>query len=515
MRGGFEARLSRTYGLQISLTLVLVTLVFGFAAFVLQIQKLSAECARVVVTVGQVEVPEHNLAPREAVRVLGGIMSRTYYPGLVVTVITGDRRYEGRWTGPPLPRRSTSATAEALRPFVLSRGIYDPPPAHPVGSSGMPFTIRVETRSAGATFNRPHPAERIAGSMALLAGLVPARQLFGNTELAVDPETSTLLEVTVRTLLVVVLVCVIGVVLAQSLARSMAEQALRPLSLLLESLEARAAGDLLSRPLPIEREDELGRVIAAYNDATQITARALAERDAAEAKTHRFIADAGHQLRTPLTVLRGFVGILRKGQLRHPDDAPKLLEKAERQIALMAALIERMTLLENWHSAEPPAGSPTDVGALVSEVVGSIAAANPERDVRIVADPGAIARLDAEELTYAITNLISNALKYAREGPIDVQVVSGKSTISIIFSDHGPGIAPEELPHVFDRFYRGTRRDVPGSGLGLAITKLAAERAGGTVAAESTPGKGARFTITLPRVADALISSDSPSRSTE
>lgn len=479
MRGGFEQRLSRTYGLQISLALVLVTLVFGFAAYVLQIQALSARCAHVIQTVDPHHIPAHDLGAPDAQRVLGGIMSNTYDPGLIVTLITGSARYEGRWDDASFPQG---------------------------GSNPIRFAIHVETRSVGATFNRPDPGRRVVGSMALLAGLIPARQLFGNTEVAVDPETSTLLEVTVRTLLVVVLVCVICVALAHTLAHRIAREALRPLALLLESLEARAAGDLLSRPLPIEREDELGRVIAAYNEASQMTARALAERDAAEAKTHRFIADAGHQLRTPLTVLRGFVGILRKGQLRHPDDAPKLLEKAERQIALMAALIERLTLLENWHSGEPPAGRPTDVGALVAEIVGSIAAANPERDVRIVAAPGAVAQLDAEEMTYAITNLIANALKYAREGPIDVAVTTGETTVSIIFSDHGPGIAPDELPHVFDRFYRGARRDVPGSGLGLAITKLAVERAGGTIAAKSEPGKGARFTITLPR-------SDSSSRS--
>lgn len=484
MRGGFEERLSRTYGLQISLALVLVTLVFGFAAYVLQIQSISARCANVLRMLATREVPAHDLSRSEASDLLSRIMTRTYAPGLVVTLITGSARYEGRWLPPSWPRDPGHAT---------------------------PFRIRIEPRIAGATFNRPEPAERVVGSIALLAGLIPGRELIGDTEIAVDPETRMLLDVTLRTLLVVVLISVICVVLAHSLARSMAQQALRPLTLLLESLEARAAGDLLSRPLPIERDDELGRVIAAYNDATRITARALAERDAAEAKTHRFIADAGHQLRTPLTVVRGFIGILRKGQLRHPDDAPKLLEKAERQIALMAALIERLTLLENWHSGEAPAGRPTDVGALVSDVVGTIAAANPGREVRILAAPGAVARIDAEEMTYAITNLISNALKYAREGAIDVAVVATEATVSIIFTDEGPGIAPEELPHVFDRFYRGTRRDVPGSGLGLAIAKLAVERAHGTIGAENAPPKGARFTITLPRTHDAVERDDSSS----
>ena len=475
MKGGFEQRLSRTYGLQISLALVLVTLVFGFAAYVLQMQGLSAHCARVIRSIDPRLVPTYPLSGPEAVRVMNRIMSSTNAHGLVLTLITGNARYEGHWDEASLAERQTARSGTAR------------------------YAIEVVPRNAGAPLDRPDPRHRVVGSIALLAGFIPARGLFGNTEIAVDPETSMLLEITVRTLLVVILISLICVVLAHTLARSMARTALRPLSLLLQSLEARAGGDLLSRPLPIERDDELGRVIAAYNEASQITARALAERDAAEAKTHRFIADAGHQLRTPLTVLRGFLGILRKGQLRHPDDAPKLLEKAERQIALMAALIERLTLLENWHAGKPPLGRSTDVGTLVTEIVGAMAAANPEREVRIVTPVGAIAKLDAEEMTYAITNLVSNALKYAREGPIEVSVAAAETTVSITVGDHGPGIAPDELPHVFDRFYRGARRDVPGSGLGLAIAKLAVERAGGTISARSVPGKGALFTITLPR----------------
>jgi signal transduction histidine kinase len=207
-------------------------------------------------------------------------------------------------------------------------------------------------------------------------------------------------------------------------------------------------------------------------------------------------------LRTPLTVIRGFIAILRKGDLRTPADRERILETMNRQSAVMASLIDKLMLLERWERDAYVAGpGPIDVAQLVGDVATPIAEANPSRRVAIAAQPGPLAAIDPSDLAYAITNLLDNALKYTR-GPIEVRVRPDNGTVVIEIEDAGPGMAPAEVRHVFDRFYRGTRRDVDGSGLGLSIAKRAVERAGGSIALTTDPAAGTTFTIRLPRIAD-------------
>ena len=211
----------------------------------------------------------------------------------------------------------------------------------------------------------------------------------------------------------------------------------------------------------------------------------------------QFIADAGHQLRTPLTVIRGFLGILLRGELRSPTDRERILETMSGQTQIMASLIEKLMLLEQWESGGGGV-EPIDVGQLVSDVALPIAEANAGRELRIDADPGPLAAIDPGDLTHAVTNLLDNALKYSH-GTISVGVRVEGGLIAVDVADEGPGIDPHAAAHVFDRFYRGDNRDIPGSGLGLAIAKRAIERASGTLTLQSDP-RGSRFTITLPRI---------------
>ncbi|MGH7715298.1 MAG: sensor histidine kinase, partial [Vulcanimicrobiaceae bacterium] len=285
---------------------------------------------------------------------------------------------------------------------------------------------------------------------------------------------------------------------AYAIARILTMQMLQPLLAVTAALERFASGDLTPQPIGADPRQEFGRLAIAYNGAIEQMERAFAERERANASMRQFIADAGHQLRTPLTVIRGFLGILLRGELRSPSDRERILETMSGQTQIMASLIEKLMLLEQWESGSAGVAEPIDVGQLVSDVSVPIAEANDARELRIDARPGPLAAIDPGDLTHAVTNLLDNAIKYSH-GTISVGVRIEDRSVAVDVADEGPGIDPYAAAHVFDRFYRGDNRDIPGSGLGLAIAKRAIERASGTLTLRSD-SRGSRFTITLPLI---------------
>ncbi len=293
---------------------------------------------------------------------------------------------------------------------------------------------------------------------------------------------------------------VIAFAVGLATARALVYQMLRPLVDVQRALERFASGDLTPQPIATATRGEFAELAVAYNGAIDQLERAFAERDSANAAIRQFIADAGHQLRTPLTVIRGFIAILRKGDLRTPADRERILETMNRQSAVMASLIDKLMLLDRWErnaSAAPPV--PIDVAQLVDDVVTPIAEANPGRRVDIDAPPGPLAAIDPSDLAYAITNVLDNALKYT-DGLVRVRVRPEPGAVVVEVADEGPGMAPGEVRHVFDRFYRGARRDIDGSGLGLSIAKRAVERAGGSLSVTTDRATGSTFKIRLPCV---------------
>jgi two-component system, OmpR family, sensor histidine kinase MprB len=283
----------------------------------------------------------------------------------------------------------------------------------------------------------------------------------------------------------IILVGGIGIALAAGLAALVATAALRPVRRLTAAAENVAATGSLTERVEVTGHDELGRL------ATQFNAMLTALESSVGAQ-RRLVADASHELRTPLTAVRTNIDLLREGKLpaeeeRHAlDEASVELGALTRLVSDLVELArgeERKLRLEDVQLDDLVAASVERAQARAPQVT-FVTALTP---THVTADPVLLER--------AVSNLLDNAVKYSPDGaPIEVSVRGGE----VIVADHGPGIADEDLPRVFDRFYRAaTARSKPGAGLGLAIVREAAEAHGGRATAESSPA-GARFRLVLP-----------------
>lgn len=360
---------------------------------------------------------------------------------------------------------------------------------------------RVDIRTRGQGFGDPHATgafSRIVLGLVTAFGLQNVRAHVGTVDVVVRPNDVALVALVAAHVWEFFVALACGLAIAIVFARVLTRQVLRPLVDVTDALERFAAGDLTPQPIAADRRHQLGSLAVAYNGAIEQMENAFGERDRANAAMRQFMADAGHQLRTPLTVVRGFISILRKGDLRSPEDAERILETMNRQSLIMASLIDKLMLLDRWDSAgAEPSVEKIDVARLARDVLAPIAESHPTRDVRVDAPEAGLARIDPTDFAHALTNVVDNALKYTT-GAVDVRVRRSAGEVLVDVVDRGPGMSAPEASHAFDRFFRGSRRDVEGSGLGLAIARRAVERAGGSLVIESDPKAGSTLRIALP-----------------
>jgi two-component system OmpR family sensor kinase len=318
---------------------------------------------------------------------------------------------------------------------------------------------------------------------------------------------------------------------------------LRPLVEIEQTAGAIAAGDLTRRvpepePDVPEPQTELGRLSRALNTMlaqieAAFTARAQSEtaaraaesaaRDAAEAarvsesravrseeKMRQFVADASHELRTPLTTIRGFAELYRQGAINNPEDAAKLVRRIEDEAARMGLLVEDLLLLARLDRERPLTLAPVELPVLAVDAVEAAQATGPERTIEldIRDDPAKlIAYGDEARLRQVIGNLMTNALVHTPpEASVTLRLYSESGNRAVVeIVDTGPGLAPEQRDHVFERFYRvdgartrRTDRAATGTGLGLAIVAAIVRAHHGSVEVLSEPGHGSTFRVTLP-----------------
>jgi signal transduction histidine kinase len=389
--------------------------------------------------------------------------------------------------------RDAAQAAQDVRRVVNATPKHSPDARDIASTMAAHHDIAID---AGETTTRPASyMERASRALAAIAGLEDNSIVFNNATVVVRASAHAVVSAAKRLAQTLLATMVFAILLARAAARDLSRRALEPLNDVVWELELVARGNFTPRRVETSRRDEFGRLAAAYNAAIGAVTAAVEERRDENSAPH-FIADAVHQLRTPLTVLRGFIGILRKGQVNSPDDIPRILETMDRQGDAIARVTER--LLNFPHRGAERSVEPIDIAQFVRDTVSPFADANPHRDIRIHIRNSAKACVVRDELSYALTNLVENALKYAPLGEILIGIDCDDTAVKISVTDRGPGIPKKHLERIFDRFYRGEQRDVPGSGLGLAIARRAVERANGSLHVETREREGSRFTILLP-----------------
>ncbi len=279
----------------------------------------------------------------------------------------------------------------------------------------------------------------------------------------------------------------LGVLAAAALAGWwLARRITRRLLYLTEVAEQVSATGRLDVAMPVGGRDEVGRLSATLDAMLGELARSRDDQQ-------RLVQDAGHELRTPLTSLRTNISVLRRLSELSPNAQRRLLDDLDGEIRELSSLVnELVELATDRRTAEQP--QPIDLADL-AEHAAARARRRSSRDIIVHAEHAVLSGR-RQALDRAVTNLLENAMKFDPDSgqPIELHV----DTTRIEVRDHGPGIAPDDAPHVFDRFYRATSaRSLPGSGLGLAIVRDIAQLHGGRPYAAVRPGGGATIGFTL------------------
>jgi two-component system OmpR family sensor kinase len=308
-----------------------------------------------------------------------------------------------------------------------------------------------------------------------------------------------------RSMLLIAPVILIGAALV---GYWLAGTTLRPVQGIMDEVEAISDGRSLHRRVAVPRSgDEMARLALTVNGM-------LARLEKSFASLHRFTADASHELKTPLMVLRAGV----ERALVHPGTPGEILQSLDEtlaQINQMTEMVESLlTLARADEGRAPLAVEESDLRDLLSDVTETagmlgesagitVSSRMPDQPVRLA--------VDRHRIQEMLLNLITNAIKYTPSGgTVALSLADQDGVVSFTVLDSGIGIAPGDLPHIFDRFWRADPArsrtgQHPGTGLGLAITKWIAEAHGGSITVQSRPGRGTLFTVSLPKGAGRSV----------
>lgn len=299
----------------------------------------------------------------------------------------------------------------------------------------------------------------------------------------------------------------IGLVLLLIIAiasRAVIRVGMRPLEDVEKTAQEIASGNLSARMPVTDPSTEVGRLVSSLNSMLARIEDSFAARTESENKLRRFVADASHELRTPITAIRGFSELHRQGAVKGEADTSALIARIENESKRMGSLVEDLLLLARLDQAREMESKPVDIIHVVSEACASARAAGPDHPVTLVTPDDEIFTLgDEARIHQVIANLLANARAHtAPSTPITVTVSNDSDGVRIAVADKGPGLSIDDQKRIFERFYRAdssrVRSSGEGSGLGLSIVDAVMRAHGGSVTVQSEIGIGSTFILHFP-----------------
>jgi two-component system, OmpR family, sensor kinase len=276
---------------------------------------------------------------------------------------------------------------------------------------------------------------------------------------------------------------------------------LRPMRRLTATAEQLASGDLNARSRLTPSHDEVGQLASSFDHMADRIQEAFTAQQDSEAQVRRFIADASHELRTPLTALKGYIDVLRRGAGREPAALDAALEAMGNESERMRVLVLDLLTLARLDAQRESHPEDFDLNAAVNDLLDEGVPGMPAVVARSFVPMPLVVRADRAAVSTIVRNLLVNACKYAHGAAQHWRTTADAGWAKLEVHDDGPGIAAVDLPHVFERFYRGEKtraREEGGSGLGLSIVQGLARTQGGDVAIRSAEGAGTTVTVWLP-----------------
>ena len=269
---------------------------------------------------------------------------------------------------------------------------------------------------------------------------------------------------------------------------------LRPIAEVTEVAEAIVEGDRTRRVAGGQQGTEAGKLARAFN-------MMLDEQQDLESHLRQFVADASHELRTPVSVILGITELWRRGELRVGDQRDEAIHRIGASANQMGSLVENLLLLARLDEGRPTDRAPVDLSSVVRDVVADVLTSAPARTIGLYAPPSVVVIGDEASLRQICVNLISNAVRHTpQEADVAVRVLEEGDFVLLEVEDSGPGMTPDEVSRAFDRFWQADlSRSSNGSGLGLAIVRSIVDALGGKVSLVSDAEKGTRVIVTIPR----------------